>query len=44
MNIQANCMIVWSPDRMRSLLQKFRINCTDIIVIDDIHMPPSSER
>uniref|UniRef100_H3CVW7 Solute carrier family 12 member 1 n=1 Tax=Tetraodon nigroviridis TaxID=99883 RepID=H3CVW7_TETNG len=30
-------------EEMRSLLQKFRINCTDIIVIDDIHMPPSSE-
>uniref|UniRef100_A0A3B5BK70 Solute carrier family 12 member 1 n=1 Tax=Stegastes partitus TaxID=144197 RepID=A0A3B5BK70_9TELE len=26
---------------MRSLLQKFRINCTDINVIDDIHVQPS---
>ncbi|XP_070687017.1 solute carrier family 12 member 1 [Pempheris klunzingeri] len=28
---------------MTSLLQKFRINCTDITVIDDIHIPPRSE-
>uniref|UniRef100_A0A674NS30 Solute carrier family 12 member 1 n=1 Tax=Takifugu rubripes TaxID=31033 RepID=A0A674NS30_TAKRU len=26
-------------EEMRALLQKFRINCTDINVIDDIHMP-----
>uniref|UniRef100_A0A674MJI3 Solute carrier family 12 member 1 n=1 Tax=Takifugu rubripes TaxID=31033 RepID=A0A674MJI3_TAKRU len=30
-------------EEMRALLQKFRINCTDINVIDDIHMPPRSE-
>uniref|UniRef100_A0A4W6CA70 Solute carrier family 12 member 1 n=1 Tax=Lates calcarifer TaxID=8187 RepID=A0A4W6CA70_LATCA len=29
---------------MKSLLQKFRINCTDITVIDDIHLRPSSDR
>ncbi|CAJ1049371.1 solute carrier family 12 member 1 [Xyrichtys novacula] len=28
---------------MKSLLHKFRINCTDIIVIDDIHIQPSSD-
>ncbi|XP_071345189.1 solute carrier family 12 member 1 [Trachinotus anak] len=28
---------------MKSLLQKFRINCTDINVIDDIHVRPSSD-
>uniref|UniRef100_A0A7N8YCY4 Solute carrier family 12 member 1 n=1 Tax=Mastacembelus armatus TaxID=205130 RepID=A0A7N8YCY4_9TELE len=28
---------------MMSLLQKFRINCSDIRVIDDIHVKPSSE-
>ncbi|KAM7014806.1 solute carrier family 12 member 1 [Tautogolabrus adspersus] len=28
---------------MKSLLQKFRINCTDINVIDDIHIQPRSE-
>uniref|UniRef100_A0A4W6CCR7 Solute carrier family 12 member 1 n=1 Tax=Lates calcarifer TaxID=8187 RepID=A0A4W6CCR7_LATCA len=28
---------------MKSLLQKFRINCTDITVIDDIHLRPSSD-
>ncbi|GLD55911.1 solute carrier family 12 member 1 [Lates japonicus] len=28
---------------MKSLLQKFRINCTDITVIDDIHVRPSSD-
>uniref|UniRef100_A0A3Q3D2E7 Solute carrier family 12 member 1 n=1 Tax=Hippocampus comes TaxID=109280 RepID=A0A3Q3D2E7_HIPCM len=28
---------------MKSLLQKFRINCTDIIVIDDIHVKPRNE-
>ncbi|KAM3625300.1 uncharacterized protein V6R79_009816 [Siganus canaliculatus] len=30
-------------EEMKSLLKKFRINCTDIIVIDDIHMPPRSD-
>uniref|UniRef100_A0A3P8V8M6 Solute carrier family 12 member 1 n=1 Tax=Cynoglossus semilaevis TaxID=244447 RepID=A0A3P8V8M6_CYNSE len=25
---------------MESLLQKFRINCTDVVVIDDIHVKP----
>uniref|UniRef100_A0A674PN39 Solute carrier family 12 member 1 n=1 Tax=Takifugu rubripes TaxID=31033 RepID=A0A674PN39_TAKRU len=30
-------------DKEEALLQKFRINCTDINVIDDIHMPPRSE-
>uniref|UniRef100_A0A674NZL0 Solute carrier family 12 member 1 n=1 Tax=Takifugu rubripes TaxID=31033 RepID=A0A674NZL0_TAKRU len=37
--------IAGQPERseMRALLQKFRINCTDINVIDDIHMPPRSE-
>ena len=41
--------IAGQPDRseldkqeMKSLLQKFRINCTDIKVIDDIHVKPSS--
>uniref|UniRef100_A0A671XXL3 Solute carrier family 12 member 1 n=1 Tax=Sparus aurata TaxID=8175 RepID=A0A671XXL3_SPAAU len=29
---------------MKSLLQKFRINCTDINVIDDIHIPPRADR
>lgn len=29
---------------MKLLLQKFRINCTDIIVIDDIHVKPRNER
>ncbi|XP_039979474.1 solute carrier family 12 member 1 [Xiphias gladius] len=28
---------------MKSLLKKFRINCTDINVIDNIHVKPSSE-
>nr|AZT78967.1 sodium/hydrogen exchanger 2b [Lateolabrax maculatus] len=28
---------------MKSLLQKFRINCTDINVIDDIHVQPRSD-
>ncbi|XP_077568718.1 solute carrier family 12 member 1 [Stigmatopora nigra] len=28
---------------MKLLLQKFRINCTDIIVIDDFHVKPSSD-
>uniref|UniRef100_A0A671XXM7 Solute carrier family 12 member 1 n=1 Tax=Sparus aurata TaxID=8175 RepID=A0A671XXM7_SPAAU len=28
---------------MKSLLQKFRINCTDINVIDDIHIPPRAD-
>ncbi|CAG5858880.1 unnamed protein product [Menidia menidia] len=28
---------------MKSLLQKFRINCSDINVVDDIHMGPRSE-
>ncbi|XP_059209145.1 solute carrier family 12 member 1 [Centropristis striata] len=28
---------------MKSLLEKFRINCTDINVIDDIHVQPSSD-
>ncbi|KAM7424455.1 hypothetical protein PAMA_000683 [Pampus argenteus] len=28
---------------MKLLLQKFRINCTDINVIDDIHVKPSSD-
>ncbi|XP_049457361.1 solute carrier family 12 member 1 [Epinephelus fuscoguttatus] len=27
-------------EEMKSLLHKFRINCTDITVIDDIHIPP----
>nr|AIF76153.1 Na-K-Cl cotransporter 2 [Epinephelus lanceolatus] len=27
-------------EEMKSLLHKFRINCTDINVIDDIHIPP----
>ncbi|KAI3376937.1 hypothetical protein L3Q82_000176 [Scortum barcoo] len=30
-------------EEMKSLLHKFRINCTDITVIDDIHIPPSSD-
>lgn len=30
-------------EEMKSLLQKFRINCSDIHVIDDIHVRPSSE-
>ncbi|XP_070785986.1 solute carrier family 12 member 1 isoform X2 [Enoplosus armatus] len=28
---------------MKSLLQKFRIKCDEIIVIDDIHVPPRSD-
>uniref|UniRef100_UPI003AAEA81B solute carrier family 12 member 1 n=1 Tax=Centroberyx gerrardi TaxID=166262 RepID=UPI003AAEA81B len=28
---------------MKSLLEKFRINCSDINVIDDIHVKPSSD-
>ncbi|XP_057692239.1 solute carrier family 12 member 1 [Corythoichthys intestinalis] len=28
---------------MKSLLQKFRIKCTDIIVIDDIHIKPRND-
>ncbi|XP_077419164.1 solute carrier family 12 member 1 isoform X2 [Vanacampus margaritifer] len=28
---------------MKSLLEKFRIKCTDIIVIDDIHVKPRNE-
>uniref|UniRef100_A0A4W6CBN0 Solute carrier family 12 member 1 n=1 Tax=Lates calcarifer TaxID=8187 RepID=A0A4W6CBN0_LATCA len=37
--------IAGQPERseMKSLLQKFRINCTDITVIDDIHLRPSSD-
>ncbi|XP_042347989.1 solute carrier family 12 member 1 [Plectropomus leopardus] len=30
-------------EEMKSLLHKFRINCTDITVIDDIHVPPRSD-
>lgn len=30
--------------RMESLLQKFRINCTDVVVIDDIHVKPRPDR
>lgn len=30
-------------EEMKSLLRKFRINCTDINVIDDIHVAPRSE-
>ncbi|XP_029945484.1 solute carrier family 12 member 1 [Salarias fasciatus] len=30
-------------EEMKSLLQKFRINCSDITVVDDIHVPPRSE-
>ncbi|XP_038557279.1 solute carrier family 12 member 1 [Micropterus salmoides] len=30
-------------DEMKSLLQKFRINCSDINVIDDIHVQPRSD-
>ncbi|XP_040913487.1 solute carrier family 12 member 1 [Toxotes jaculatrix] len=30
-------------EEMKSLLQKFRINCSDINVIDDIHVRPSTE-
>uniref|UniRef100_A0A7N6BQL1 Solute carrier family 12 member 1 n=1 Tax=Anabas testudineus TaxID=64144 RepID=A0A7N6BQL1_ANATE len=30
--------------RMKSLLQKFRITCSDVNVIDDIHVKPSSDR
>ncbi|TWW67808.1 Solute carrier family 12 member 1 [Takifugu flavidus] len=47
---QMRIFIAGQPERseldkeeMRALLQKFRINCTDINVIDDIHMPPRSE-
>ncbi|XP_070831927.1 solute carrier family 12 member 1 [Chaetodon trifascialis] len=30
-------------EEMKSLLHKFRINCSDINVIDDIHVPPGSD-
>ncbi|XP_061819887.1 solute carrier family 12 member 1 [Nerophis lumbriciformis] len=30
-------------EEMKSLLQKFRIKCTDIIVIDDIHLKPRND-
>ena len=29
---------------MKNLLAKFRINCSDITVIDDLHIAPKSER
>ncbi|TMS12951.1 Solute carrier family 12 member 1 [Larimichthys crocea] len=32
-----------NKQEMTSLLQKFRINCTDINVIDDIHIQPRTE-
>uniref|UniRef100_A0A3Q3JLY4 Solute carrier family 12 member 1 n=1 Tax=Monopterus albus TaxID=43700 RepID=A0A3Q3JLY4_MONAL len=35
---------IFIAGQMKSLLQKFRINCSDIHVIDDIHVRPSSER
>uniref|UniRef100_A0A7N6BSQ8 Solute carrier family 12 member 1 n=1 Tax=Anabas testudineus TaxID=64144 RepID=A0A7N6BSQ8_ANATE len=31
-------------EEMKSLLQKFRITCSDVNVIDDIHVKPSSDR
>lgn len=30
-------------EEMKSLVHKFRINCTDINVVDDIHIPPSTD-
>lgn len=38
------CVIVCLSLRMKSLVEKFRINCTDINVIDSINVPPSADR